>query len=388
MLLKVTARVQGVSRPGYLFRGTAVLFNIALLRVILFGTLTLLLLAPVGSANSQDRGNASDIQFESQDSDTLEVLLVKLLELDSAYDAALARIAVLEQEIQRQAEAGSVSLRSLGDEIVNLATSVSLQDSISLGIVAQLEAVQQQNAVLRRSISQQTDTFTFGLNQIGTRLDSLGVAVEDSIAVVDIRLANSFQTEQVQRRDQDSRISTFGGIAALLLLIGLTGVWYYSRKRVTSVGGSITQLHHEVDSHIQETSAEMLSQHVAALEELTNTLNIRPSQSELDHDLPLGLCNELNRIEKNLLAMDSGIRGHKQLRRCVRRAKENLKINDYQMTDLLGKPYNEGMLVEADFVQDESLEAGDQKITMIRQPEVRFQGKIIQNASVRVSVGM
>ena len=107
-----------------------------------------------------------------------------------------------------------------------------------------------------------------------------------------------------------------------------------------------------------------------------------------NHDLPLKVCNEINRIEKNLLAMDSSIRGHKKLVGCVRRVKNNLRAHDYHLTELVGRPYDGGMLLEADFVEDNKLAPGEEVITQINRPEVRYRGETIQIASIRVSVGL
>ena len=150
----------------------------------------------------------------------------------------------------------------------------------------------------------------------------------------------------------------------------------------------------QIAAGARHESGELLRQHLGALEKITAMLEsiqalsrAGPSDAQA-HDLPLGVCNELNRIENNLLAMDSAVRGHKQLLSCVRRVKEKLNVNGYEITELRGRPYDGGMLVEADFVSDDGLASGDRIITRIIRPEVRFGGAIVQNASVKVSVGL
>ena len=156
----------------------------------------------------------------------------------------------------------------------------------------------------------------------------------------------------------------------------------------------IEKAREEIAAGVRKENGELLSQQLRPLEEITAMLeSIRsltgahPPGTE-NHDLPLGVCNELNRIENNLLAMDSTVRGHKQVAACVRRVKENLKVHGYEVTELRGRPYDGGMLVEADFVSDERLPSGDRIITRVSRPEVRFGGTIVQNASVKVSVGL
>lgn len=52
---------------------------------------------------------------------------------------------------------------------------------------------------------------------------------------------------------------------------------------------------------------------------------------------------------------------------------------------MLGKPYNEGMRINADFVLDESLKPGTRLITSIIKPQVTFNGEMIQKAIVTVT---
>ncbi len=158
--------------------------------------------------------------------------------------------------------------------------------------------------------------------------------------------------------------------------------------------GRIEEAREQIASGTRQENGDLLRQNLGALEQITAMLESIRSLAGADqtdtenHGLPLGVCNELTRIENNLLAMDPAVRGHKQLSACVRRVKENLKVHGYEITELRDRPYDGGMLVEADFVSDDGLASDDRIITRIIRPEVRFGGMIVQNASVKVSVGL
>lgn len=104
-----------------------------------------------------------------------------------------------------------------------------------------------------------------------------------------------------------------------------------------------------------------------------------------DHSLALKVADEIVRIELNMSRMDSSIKGYKQLTKAVERIKDNFNANGYEIVDMLGKPYNEGMKVTANFVADEDLEEGKQIITGITKPQINYNGQMIQAAQITVS---
>ena len=83
--------------------------------------------------------------------------------------------------------------------------------------------------------------------------------------------------------------------------------------------------------------------------------------------------------------MDPSVKGYKQLGAAVKRIKENLSANGYEFVDMLGRPYHEGMVVDADFVSNEDLDEGTQIISGVTKPQVNYNGKMIQSAKITVS---
>lgn len=104
-----------------------------------------------------------------------------------------------------------------------------------------------------------------------------------------------------------------------------------------------------------------------------------------DHSLVLKVADEIVRIELNLSRMDPTIKGYKQLTKGVERIKDNFKAKGYEITDMLGKTYVEGMKVVANFVLDETLPEGSQIITGIIKPQIIYNGTMIQAAEITVS---
>ena len=109
--------------------------------------------------------------------------------------------------------------------------------------------------------------------------------------------------------------------------------------------------------------------------------------SEPDHGLALKVADEINRMENNLARMDPEVKGHKQLTKSIERVRTNMKANGYEMVAHLGKPFDEGIEAEVDYITDESFEEGNRLITRVSRPEVRFNEKVIQRAKFQVTQG-
>ena len=97
----------------------------------------------------------------------------------------------------------------------------------------------------------------------------------------------------------------------------------------------------------------------------------------------LTIAGDIARIENNLEHMQD-VPGRKQIAKAIERIKAYLKAEDYVIEPLLGKPYTEGMLMTATFLQDDSIPYGTSVITSVQKPQVNHAGRMIQAAIVTV----
>lgn len=181
------------------------------------------------------------------------------------------------------------------------------------------------------------------------------------------------------------------GIIAVVLLIIIIGVIYRLARRIKLGDTSIDEVRKAQEAlqlaqtKMQEESVklddkllEMFDKQISATPKVVGT-------DKPDHSLALKVADEIVRIELNMSRMDPSIKGYKQLAKAVERIKDNFKANGYEIIDMLGKPYNEGMKVTANFVADEELEEGKQIITGITKPQINYNGQMIQAAQITVS---
>lgn len=181
-------------------------------------------------------------------------------------------------------------------------------------------------------------------------------------------------------------------IIAILLLVIIVRVTSRLAKRIKSGDTSIDEVRKAQEAlevaqkKMQEESIKLDNQMLAiAQKQLESKPTTSVGTAAPDHSLALKVADEVARIELNMSRMDSSIRGYKQLSKAVSRIKDNFNANGYEIVDMLGKPYNEGMKVIAEFVLNEDLEEGQQIITGITKPQVNYNGIMIQAARITVS---
>ena len=356
--------------------------------------------------------HAQETGADGQLSDTLQILLARVLALEAAGDSASARLADLQEELTRLREESARERRLRAEELQELQRSlVLLLDSASASTAsafltrldAGLGAVRGEGRTGRGALHAEVGGVGLKLGELESRVDDWTAAVFDSLDAAGGR----FVEEQGERRSGDRRNAMQAGIAAGLLLFGVGAVWWYGRSKVArlngrirrfqpEIAGGIEKAREEIAAGVRQENAELFREQLESLDVLTGMLgSIRATKDvdssgppEPDHDLPLAVSNVVNRIERNLMAMGSGVRGYKQLMRCVRDVKQGLRDHDYEMTDLLGRPYDGGMHVEAEFEPDDRLAAAERIVTRIDRPEVRYRGAMVQSASVKVGIGL
>lgn len=176
------------------------------------------------------------------------------------------------------------------------------------------------------------------------------------------------------------------GIAGFIIAIFVSAVCYLLLHRRNKVSVDKIDKITVMQKLLQEESVSLDNKLVEILNTQVKIVQERPTVSnEPDHSLALKVANEITRIETNLSRMDERIKGYKQLSASVRRVKDNFLANGYEIIDMLGKPYNEGMRVESDFIVDEDLKEGERIITTVIKPQVNYASKIIQKAKIVVS---
>lgn len=102
-------------------------------------------------------------------------------------------------------------------------------------------------------------------------------------------------------------------------------------------------------------------------------------------NLILQMATEINRMETNMLRMDSATKGFSQLQRSIKRMRVYMSSCGFEIVEMTGKPYNMGIIADVDFITDDSLKQGEQYIKTVNRPQVNYKGVMIQKANIIVA---
>lgn len=176
--------------------------------------------------------------------------------------------------------------------------------------------------------------------------------------------------------------------ALILLTIFMIGIAITFRKLMAGQKTGLDKKIDEVRAESAQKSADTAEKLIGLIEANITVLKSQNHEDvEVDHSLALKVADEIVRIQKNVSRMDENTKGLKQLIASVKRIQDNFASNGYEIVDMLGQSYDDGMKVSANFIPSEKLEPNEQIITKIIKPQVNYKRVMIQSAQIEVSVG-
>jgi len=198
----------------------------------------------------------------------------------------------------------------------------------------------------------------------------------------DIRISETKNDVSAQSKQLKNK-SLIGLLIALLVFaVSVILSWLLHKKG----SSEIKRLKARADS-LNEEIVEKLSNEANEMQKVAYviTTSSQSTSSDSERQLILTLADRITFMEMTLYRMDNSVRGYKQLAKSIKQMKDNLLANGYEIVEMLGKQYHDGMIVNANFLEDDSLAQGQQIITAITKPQINYQGKMIQSAQITVS---
>lgn len=229
---------------------------------------------------------------------------------------------------------------------------------------------------LNQLIKNNSQNIVTNSTELGTKIKQTGENANSKISELDSSLGKN-------------RLYWIIATLATLLLGGL--VYWLLGKRIQSSKIDVETQIKNTKTALEEESVKLDNKLVEVLETQLKLkqeeTKVQPTSSneKADHSLALKVADEVIRIQKNLSRMDENTKGLKQLGSSVKRIQDNFASNGYELVEMLGKEYSEGMKATVNFVQDEEFEEGKRLITRIIKPQVNYKGTMIQTAQIEVT---
>jgi chromosome segregation ATPase len=257
-----------------------------------------------------------------------------------------------------------------------------------------VQILQRENEILKRDIR----TLTQSVKLQKSEMDSLKSELVNTAQSIDA-LADSLNLNITTTRSEIQSSSKI--LSNSIAKKSQTGLWIFCAlalalivvafilgKLIAKRGNEVASLSAKADKLNEEIVNRMASEMndmQTISKQLSLLSNASGASSESEQKLITTLADRITFMEMTLYKMDSSVRGHKQLAKSIKQMKDNLLANGYELVDMLGKDYHDGMKVTANFVEDEELPQGKQVITGIIKPQINYNGKMIQSAQITVS---
>lgn len=262
-----------------------------------------------------------------------------------------------------------------------------------------VQALQKENGRLKSEISNLNSKLFNALKSIDS-VQQLSAANSSAIAQtadqLGIKINNTEQTanQKIDKVGHSLTTNSLLGIIAVMAGIILSWLLYWLlNKRQKADKTEVVQQLKNTKASIEESLVKEFEKQTSLIEKELELLaekigDPQVTNAEPDHSLALKLASEINLIERNINLMEKGTKGLKQLERSVGKLKDNLSANGYEMPELLGKQFHQGMkVIVTSSLPDENLEKGSEVITKVVIPQVNFNERMIQTAQIEVSVG-
>jgi hypothetical protein len=278
-------------------------------------------------------------------------------------------------------------------------TKAELDNAIK-PLTLKINSLQSENSKLKSEIG----TLNSKLSNTIKKIDSLNIkTLDNSIAIIKTADQLGIQIKETGDKNDGkitevskslSKNSLFGIIGVLLAIL-LSGLlyWLLSKRQQTDKTNFIDQLS-KTKSSIEESlvkefgkQTELMDSQLDLIKQQKTILQATPN-AEPDHSLALKVSSEINLIERNINLMDSKTKGLKQLQASVGKLKDNLSANGYEMPEMLGKQFHQGMkVIVTSSILDENLEIGSEIISKILIPQVNYNDITIQTAQIETTKG-
>lgn len=264
-----------------------------------------------------------------------------------------------------------------------LERKVSVLQQSNLHLISNVRELIRKNKLIQANIDSLQSLQLQQAERVKVLAEKTGADISDANQKIDTNV--STLSDSIKSR-------TWIGVISIMIAITLLALTYYIlRRKISSGASTIDKIRtaqeglEAAQKSMQEEAVKLDSKLLEMLDKQLTMGDVKETDSsQPDHRFALKVGDELAKIETNLSKMDPTVKGYKQLKQAVQRIKDNFNSNGYEIVDLLGLDYNDGMPFEAQFVPDDTLPEGKRVISGITRLQINYNGEMIQSAKIVV----
>jgi DNA repair exonuclease SbcCD ATPase subunit len=308
----------------------------------------------------------SQVKLLEKAIETLIVDNVRLLEQSEQY-----------KKVSSESKTDAVAVGKLKTQVKQLKQSNGTDISLLTEEISVLKGdIKQLNQVVNNK-EQLSQANKNNILELTNTVDGLSKLIDETNS--DIK---SYQNTSSNEHATDIKSLWMSLIALLVLTLGLL-IGFMLFRKTTKAELSATK--QNLDSECNKIDMKLTE----LLESQVETMDLLQPRStaEQEHSIPLKVLTEIHRMKNRLAAMPQDTKGLKPLGKAVGRIEENLKEKGYEMIDLFGEKFIDGMTVNQEFIFDENLSLDEKIISKVVKPQINFNGTLIQLSDVIVSIG-
>ncbi len=334
------------------------------------------LMSGLEAMNEQNRIDAD----QNRNIQTLVSTLEEFVESSNLADSGTAkRIALLDQAVIHQKQLISSLKRDLRMSAAGLEEKI---DSLNKASVDIQDFITRQNGEIENMEKR--------LKQNKKSVQLLILSLKDAESML-----SDMSRDSKDRFQSISRTISQGTLYWIIAVLGvalLSFILFFAlRIKLASSTDTLDKMIQKTKKNIDAEAVKLDSKLVRIMETqfdvISRTKEDESGDAEPDHSLPLKLGLEIHRMRKRIENMPDDTKGMKALKNSLKRLDDEYETSGYELVDLIGKPFVDGLTVQARFIPSDELRPNESIITKVIKPQINFKGVLIQAGEVEVSTG-
>ena len=242
------------------------------------------------------------------------------------------------------------------------------------------------------NINNRINENSIDFNEFKNDIENKFVILNDSLDITSNRLSISSTETKKKLGNIDESIDTktlYIIIGSLILLLFIVIVFFVLKFSIKNKTKNLDDIIMETRKKMEVETVKLDAKLVEILEKQIRLTELKPTakDAEIDHSIFIKVANEIQRMRRRISNMPEDTKGIGALKNALRRLEEGLNDNEYELIDLTGQEYVEGMTTKARFIPSDQIETGKKIITKTVKPQVNYKDVLIQISEIEVSKG-